>query len=70
MNLSPVSRTAILILIARVVASDKNYAVLEVLANRLTAVGLPGRLHTAFVERLNLTLRQGVAVLARRTWGA
>ena len=27
----------------------------EVLANRLKAVGLSGRLNTAFVERLNLT---------------
>jgi IS1 family transposase len=31
-------------------------------------LGLSGRLNTAFVERLNLTLRQGVAALARRTW--
>ena len=42
----------------------------EVLAHRLKAVGLSGRLNTAFVERLNLTLRQGVALLTRRTWGA
>ena len=42
----------------------------EVIANRLKAVGLSGRLNTAFVERLNLTLRQGVALLTRRTWGA
>jgi hypothetical protein len=42
----------------------------EVLANRLKAAGLSGRLNTAFVERLNLTLRQGVALLTRRTWGA
>jgi hypothetical protein len=41
----------------------------EVLANRLKAAGLSGRLNTAFVERLNLTLRQGVALLTRRTWG-
>ena len=42
----------------------------EALAHRLKAVGLSGRLNTAFVERLNLTLRQGVALLTRRTWGA
>lgn len=34
----------------------------------LRALGLSGRLNTAFVERLNLTVRQGVAALARRTW--
>jgi len=43
---------------------------LEALARRLKAAGLSGRLNTAFVERLNLTLRQGVALLTRRTWGA
>jgi hypothetical protein len=30
---------------------------------------LSGRLNTAFVERVNLTIRQGVALLVRRTWG-
>ena len=34
----------------------------------LTALGLSGRLNTAFVERVNLTIRQGVAALARQTW--
>jgi hypothetical protein len=34
----------------------------------LKKLGLSGRLNTAFVERLNLTLRQSVAALARRTW--
>ncbi len=34
----------------------------------LEALGLSGRLNTAFVERVNLTLRRGVAALARRTW--
>jgi hypothetical protein len=34
----------------------------------LSGVGLSGRLTTAFVERLNLTLRQSVAALIRRTW--
>ncbi len=27
-----------------------------------------GRLNTAFIERVNLTVRHGVAALARRTW--
>ena len=40
----------------------------QALAHRLKAAGLSGRLNTAFVERLNLTLRQGVALLTRRTW--
>ncbi len=34
----------------------------------LQALGLSGRLNTAFVERVNLTVRQSVAALARRTW--
>ena len=34
----------------------------------LQGVGLSGRLNTAFVERVNLTVRQSVAALARRTW--
>jgi IS1 family transposase len=34
----------------------------------LTGLGLSGRLNTAFVERVNLTLRQSIAALARRTW--
>lgn len=34
----------------------------------LRKLGLSGRLNTAFVERANLTLRQGVAALTRRTW--
>ncbi len=34
----------------------------------LRKLGLSGRLNTAFVERVNLTIRQGVAALARRTW--
>ena len=40
-----------------------------VLRRRLKAAGLSGRLNTAFIERLNLTVRQGVALLTRRTWG-
>ncbi len=32
------------------------------------AAGLSGTLNTAFVERLNLPVRQGVPALSRRTW--
>ena len=39
------------------------------LRSRLKAARLTGRLNTAFIERLNLMLRQGVALLTRRTWG-
>ncbi len=41
----------------------------EALVSRLKAAGLSGRLNTAYIERLNLTLRQGVAPLTRRTGG-
>ena len=34
----------------------------------LQRLGLSGRLNTAFVERVNLTVRQSVAGLVRRTW--
>ncbi len=34
----------------------------------LQRIGLAGRLNTAFIERVNLTVRHGVAALARRTW--
>ena len=34
----------------------------------LQGLGLSGRLNTACIERVNLTVRQGVAALARRTW--
>ena len=34
----------------------------------LQALGLSGRITTAFVERVNLTLRRHVPALARRTW--
>src|SRR6266704_2805133 len=34
----------------------------------LQKMGLSGRLNTAFIERVNLTVRHGVAALARRTW--
>jgi transposase InsO family protein len=34
----------------------------------LQKMGLSGRLNTAFIERVNLTVCYGVAALARRTW--
>ncbi len=34
----------------------------------LQGLGLSGRLNTAFVERVNLTIRQSIAALVRRTW--
>ncbi len=34
----------------------------------LQGMGLSGRLNTAFIERVNLTVRHGVSALARRTW--
>ncbi len=37
--------------------------------SRLKAVGLTGRINTSFVERANLTIRQSVSKLTRRTWG-
>jgi len=40
----------------------------EMLTERLHDCGLRATIQTAFVERVNLTLRQSVARLARRTW--
>jgi IS1 family transposase len=34
----------------------------------LQIMGWSGRVNTAFIERVNLTIRRGVAALARRTW--
>jgi transposase-like protein/IS1 family transposase len=34
----------------------------------LQHLGFSGRLNTAFIERVNLSVRHGVAALARRTW--
>jgi IS1 family transposase len=34
----------------------------------LQEIGFSGRLNTAFIERVNLTIRHGIAALARRTW--
>ena len=38
------------------------------LRTALRKLGLSGQLNTAFVERVNLTIRQAIAALARRTW--
>ena len=38
------------------------------LEDALQGLGLSGRLNTAFIERVNLSVRHGVAALARRTW--
>jgi len=38
------------------------------LKSALQHVGFSGRLNTAFIERVNLTVRHGVSALARRTW--
>ncbi len=40
----------------------------EQLRTALQALGFRGWLNTAFVERVNLTVRRSVAGLARRTW--
>ena len=34
----------------------------------LQGLGFSGRLNTAFIERVNLTVRHGISALARRTW--
>jgi len=38
------------------------------LKTSLQGMGFSGRLNTAFIERAPLTVRHGVAALARRTW--
>jgi IS1 family transposase len=40
----------------------------DALTVALRGMGLSGRLNTAFIERVNLTIRHGIATLARRTW--
>jgi IS1 family transposase len=40
----------------------------EALTAVLQGLGFSGRLNTAFIERVNLTVRHGVAALALRTW--
>jgi IS1 family transposase len=38
------------------------------LTSTLQGLGFSGRLNTAFIERVNLTVQHGIAALARRTW--
>jgi IS1 family transposase len=40
----------------------------DALTVALQGLGLTGRLNTAFIERVNLTVRHGCSALARRTW--
>ena len=40
----------------------------DALKAALQGLGLSGRLNTAYIERVNLTVRHGIAALARRTW--
>ena len=40
----------------------------DALTAAFQGLGLSGRLNTAFIERAPLTVRHGVAALARRTW--
>ena len=40
----------------------------DALTVALQGLGLSGRLNTAFIERVNLTVRHAIAALARRTW--
>ena len=40
----------------------------DALTAGLQGMGFSGRLNTAFIERVNLTVRHGLAALARRTW--
>jgi IS1 family transposase len=65
---------------AQVVKHQKRYRLIKVerrllcgrledYAARLKSAGLCGRINSAFVERVNLTIRRNVSKLARRTWG-
>ena len=40
----------------------------DALKATLQGLGYSGQLNTAFIERVNLTVRHGIAALARRTW--
>jgi IS1 family transposase len=40
----------------------------DALKAALQGIGFSGRLNTAFIERVDLTIRHGIAALARRTW--
>jgi transposase InsO family protein len=42
----------------------------EAYRQALSGLGFSGRIQTAFVERLNLTIRRSIAGLARRSWSA
>ena len=55
----------------RMVEVERRVMVVEMMQHRerLCQAGLSGRINTAFVERLNLTVRQCVSKLTRRTWG-
>ena len=65
---------------AQVIKSQKRFRVVFVEQNviwglpseyskHLKSFGLSGRINTSFVERANLTIRQCVSKLTRRTWG-
>lgn len=47
----------------RMVCGDR-----RTLRQHLLDCGLSGQIQTAFIERVNLTIRQSIALLARRTW--
>ena len=40
----------------------------EALKNAFQALGLSGKIMTAYIERVNLTLRELIPPLSRRTW--
>jgi hypothetical protein len=42
----------------------------DALTVALQGLGLSGRLNTAIILRVNLTVRHGIAALARRTWAS
>jgi hypothetical protein len=44
------------------------WGTLEAFRKRLQELGVSRTLNTAFVERLNLTIRRGIAALQRRSW--
>lgn len=44
------------------------WGTLDALQTRLQELGGSGVLQTAFVERVNLTVRRGLAMFARRSW--
>ncbi|MFZ6029540.1 MAG: hypothetical protein ACOYYS_17645 [Chloroflexota bacterium] len=65
---------------AQVIKQQRRYRLVKVVhrhvwglaadyVTRLKAAGLSGNINTSFVERVNLTIRQCVSKLTRRTWG-